>query len=128
RNNTGIEHIDASRCEARHHSRRNELAGHPRIASDDCRSSVTLGACVSTENECGGLSQVQGQLSGDINAGEAPNPVSSKQTCHECGSLPRLTLRVLWCLAGLLQTGLLTFLDTRIAAQEARFLQPRAIM
>ena len=83
RNDPGVEHVDATRGEARRHRRGQKLARDPRVARDDRRRALArrpqlVGVPPAGENPRSGLRQAEGQPGGEIAVGQPSDPVGTE--------------------------------------------------
>jgi hypothetical protein len=72
------EHVDARRGEAGHDRSLEELPGDPGVTTDDGEGAVALELTGVGEDVGGGDGEVQGQLSGEVTVGQAPDPVRAE--------------------------------------------------
>src|SRR5690606_6196131 len=123
RDDSGVEHVDAGAREARRDGGRDELSRDARIAREHRARSTSLGAptlgvTALGQNRRRSLGEPEGEVPGDdITVRQPPNSVRSEESAHERGAR-RSALRELRGLAGLLETGLLTFDDAGVTREE----------
>ena len=89
------QHVDAGRGEARHDGGLQELARDPGVATDDGERAVPLEVAAVGQDVRRGDGQVQGQLSGEVTVGQAPDPVGAEESGRHASDPSRNRQRLL---------------------------------
>ena len=76
------QHVHAGGGEAGDHGGLEELPGDPGVAADNGHGPVALEGAALGEHVGSGNGKVQGQLSGQMTVGQAPDPVRAEKSRH----------------------------------------------
>ena len=80
------QHVDAGGGQAGHHRRLQELPRDPGVAADHGHGPVALEGASLGEHVGRRNGKVQGQLSGQMTVGQAPDPVRAEKSRHATNS------------------------------------------